>query len=446
MPYAVFERLVAQVEHPRKFLLNYSGESTVYPKLIPAIRLARTTRAAVELVTALGAASNSLLEELSRSGLTRLTVSVHAADEARFAAIYRYGSLADVQVKLGRFLALARSVKDPPAVDLAFVAMQRNLDQLAGVAALAQEMGLREISIFPVIRRDEIPVSFPELDAASGATPSFRAAVARAIERVRAEQPRVHVTVCNPHFTMDDEPLGEVPSPCPGALPAGARIHSCEQNPWETVHVLANGDVVACEVHDRHPLGNIARQPLAEIWHGEMYGRFRDAFGDGTLAECRTCPWKTAWVPGPLRSEILGARGRSSQMGYGCHEPAGEPHVWASQQAVATLQPRPGSSVLHVHGMLPPGPDGFNRLGVRCNGTCSGEVVNRDRQMLEFGEDLRMPLGAREPWEIEFRTEYVHARQATNATSASHSPWRHHCPRLILGGCGGNAPHLTRFS
>jgi uncharacterized Fe-S cluster-containing radical SAM superfamily enzyme len=99
MPYAVFERLVAQVEHPRKFLLNYSGESTVYPKLIPDIQLPRTTGAAVELVTALGAASNSLLEELSRSGLTRLTVSVHAADEARFAAVYRYGSLADVQVR-----------------------------------------------------------------------------------------------------------------------------------------------------------------------------------------------------------------------------------------------------------------------------------------------------------------------------------------------------------
>jgi hypothetical protein len=35
-------------------------------------------------------------------------------------------------------------------------------------------------------------------------------------------------------------------------------------------------------------------------------------------------------------------------------------------------------------------------------------ILNRDHQMLEFGEDLTMPLGAREPWEIEFRTEYVH--------------------------------------
>jgi MoaA/NifB/PqqE/SkfB family radical SAM enzyme len=132
MPYGVFEALVAQVERPRKFLLNYSRESTVYPNLIPAIRLARSTGADVELVTALGAAGDSLIKELSLSGLTRLTVSIHGAEEARFAAIYRYGSLADVRAKLGRFLALVRCLERPPAVDLAFVAMQRNLDELAG--------------------------------------------------------------------------------------------------------------------------------------------------------------------------------------------------------------------------------------------------------------------------------------------------------------------------
>ena len=43
MPFPLFESLVRQVIDPRAFLLNYSGESTVYPDLIPAIRLARST-------------------------------------------------------------------------------------------------------------------------------------------------------------------------------------------------------------------------------------------------------------------------------------------------------------------------------------------------------------------------------------------------------------------
>lgn len=44
MPYGLFESLVRQISDPRTFLLNYSGESTVYPDLIPAMRLARSHR------------------------------------------------------------------------------------------------------------------------------------------------------------------------------------------------------------------------------------------------------------------------------------------------------------------------------------------------------------------------------------------------------------------
>jgi MoaA/NifB/PqqE/SkfB family radical SAM enzyme/GT2 family glycosyltransferase len=408
MPYALFERLVMQVKDPRKFLLNYSGESTVYPDLISAIRLARSTGAAVELVTALAAAGDTLVDELARSGVTRLTVSIHATDEARFAEIYRYGSFAALRAKLARFVSIATRVENPPAVDLAFVAMQRNLDDLDGVADLAQEMGLRSISIFPVIRRDQIPVFFPELDATGDATLLFRDAIARTIERVRSRQPEIDLAVCNPRFTMNDAPLGEAPSPWPGALPAGAAIHSCEQNPWETAHVLANGDVVACEVHDRQPLGNLARQSLADVWDGEAYRRFRAAYRDGSLAECRTCPWKTAWLPGPLRSEILGARGRSAQMEYGWHEPEGGSHLWASQQAILTLQRRHESSVLHINGLLPSVPDGRNRLEVWCDGALAGEVVNQGQEMLSFGVDMTLPAGKPGPSEIEFRTDYVY--------------------------------------
>src|SRR5579871_6702387 len=69
MPYAMFESLVRQVSSPRIFRLNYSGESTVYPDLIRAIRLARSSGAFVELVSALASASDALLEELAGSGL-----------------------------------------------------------------------------------------------------------------------------------------------------------------------------------------------------------------------------------------------------------------------------------------------------------------------------------------------------------------------------------------
>ena len=127
MPFALFESLVRQVVDPVAFLLNYSGESTVYPDLIPAIRLARSTGAFVELVSALGCAPESMLRDLSRSGLNRLTVSIDAVDGRQYEEIYRYGTFENLRERLMRFLELCRETPQPPIVDLAFVAMDRNL-------------------------------------------------------------------------------------------------------------------------------------------------------------------------------------------------------------------------------------------------------------------------------------------------------------------------------
>jgi MoaA/NifB/PqqE/SkfB family radical SAM enzyme len=249
MSWELFESLVRQVSNPRTFLLNYSGESTVYPQLIPAIRLARSTGAFVELVSALVNVSDATLPELCKSGLSRLTVSVHSTDAARYTEIYRYGSFQALRGKLARFVELCGERPVPPIVDLAFVAMDSNLHDLPGVAALAQSLGLSGVSVFPVMRRDEIPIQFPsELARPDVYHEDFRRRVTATVERATSESPKVAIAICNAAFNNGDAHLGEVPIPYPGPLPPDARIHSCEQNPWETAHELSNGDEVACEV------------------------------------------------------------------------------------------------------------------------------------------------------------------------------------------------------
>src|SRR5215831_829857 len=155
-PFAMFESLVNGIQDARRFVLNYSGESAVYPDLIPAIQRARATGAYVELVSILVTAPEWMVDALGESGLNRLTVSVHAADETKYAEIYRYGSLAALRSRLERIVR-----HGAPSVDLAFVAMDSNLSQLGGVAALAESVGIERLSIFPVIRRDEITEQFP---------------------------------------------------------------------------------------------------------------------------------------------------------------------------------------------------------------------------------------------------------------------------------------------
>jgi len=410
MPYGLFESLVGQISDARSFCLNYSGESTVYPELIPAIRLARATGALVELVSALVCVPESMLGDLSESGLTRLTVSIHAVDASKYAEIYRYGSFETLRRRLGRFLELCRGSQSAPSVDIAFVAMDRNLAELPALAAFVESLGLRNISVFPVIRRDEIPIQFPgEMTPAGAHRREFQARLRSMLDQARAAFPEVSLTVSNPLFTAGEPCLGEVPNPYPGLLPADGRIYSCEQNPWETAHVLSNGDVVACEALDKSPLGNLARQSLVEIWHGDPYRHFRDGYRRGTVPECRSCPWKTAYRPGPMRSEIIGSRGRSAQLVHGWHDPSDEGHIWSSQQAMAALLPRAGSRVLQVAGMLPPGPkDDPNRLVVCCNGKEIGEIVNPGRETIPFDLDLPVEDGAPDSWSVEFRTRHVY--------------------------------------
>jgi MoaA/NifB/PqqE/SkfB family radical SAM enzyme len=199
MPFALFESLVRQVSDPRTFLLNYSGESTVYPDLIAAIRLARSTGAAVELVSALASAPEALVDELGAAGLTRLTVSVHAAADTAFTDIYRHGSFTALRARLERLVRSGGEAPRPATIDLAFVAMERNLAQLAGVAELARELGLRSVSIFPVIRRDEIPIVFPrELTASGSHTAKFRRQLNQLVESLRQRHREIGFVICNP--------------------------------------------------------------------------------------------------------------------------------------------------------------------------------------------------------------------------------------------------------
>src|SRR5207245_6236499 len=126
--------------------------------------------------------------------------------------------------------------------------------------------------------------------------PDFRRRLTATLEEVRKVHPGVRLTVCNPSFVVSNPCLGQTPAPYPAALPAEARIHSCEQNPWETAHVLSNGAVVVCEVLDSVAVGNLHERPIEEIWQGEAYQRFRQRYHHGEVPECRTCPWKEAYL------------------------------------------------------------------------------------------------------------------------------------------------------
>ncbi|MEZ5399131.1 MAG: SPASM domain-containing protein [Bryobacteraceae bacterium] len=401
MPFELYRGLIAQLEQPEVIRLNYSGESGHYPRLAEAVELASSTGAATELVTALASIPPRQLNALAAGPLDRLSVSLHTLDHAEFAELYRFGSL---EALLRNLDALALAASRKLTIDLAFVAMDRNLGQLGAIAALARARGIGTVHVHPVLRRDAILVEFPsELDGGR-MRPAFKQRLSAAVAEAEAANPGVKIAVANPD-AAGSGCLAASPAQYPGELPGNARIWSCEQSPWRTMHVLSNGDVVPCEVHDKRVLGSLTRASLREIWNGAGYRGFRVAFHRGELAECRRCPWKTAYAPERPRYYVSAAHGASAQLTGGWHAEESQGVVWSHRRATAVLGRRPGASAVRIRGYLPPGSAGHgNRLSIGCNGRLAANVENRTTDIMEFDRAFPVFDSGRDIWDLAFET------------------------------------------
>ncbi|MGH9666200.1 MAG: SPASM domain-containing protein, partial [Bryobacteraceae bacterium] len=363
MNFALYESLIAQLRQPETIRLNYSGESTHYPRLADAIRLAGGTGAATELVSALASATPPILQALVDHGLHRLSVSLHSLDTNQFRRIYGFKDISDTFRNLDalRQYKLDRG-SQYPEIDFAFVAMQENLSQLIQVAEYGRAVGVKHISVHPVIRRSTIPIQFPnELDEGGQLKSGFAALLQAEVEKAAARIPDVSITIARPD---------RVPNM------AVAGITTCEQNPWETVHVLAGGEIVVCEAQDHHEMGNLQRQSLADIWTGPAYAEFRRQYSNGGNATCMACPWRRTAAARPGESVTI----------RGWHPSVGETVRWSGVDAALAVTVQPGVSAICIAGLLPPAPDGRgpNRLTIRRGGSASVPVVNGTTDLLAF--------------------------------------------------------------
>ncbi len=419
LDFELYKRLIGELESPDFIGLNYSGESIYYPQLQEAIRLAVGTGAATELVTAFPAISLPVLERIVESGLDRLAVSLHTMDSRQYDRIYRFGSLDLLKQRIDDFLELRSKLGvTRPRLDLCFVAMSENLDQLPRVAEYAQRLGVAEVSVHPVIGRHLVAHDFSRELSSNRLTSEFREALRATVQEARAECPNVAVDVLNPD--IDPTPcVSHTPAYYAPPLPADARIYTCDQSPFESVHVLASGTVAVCEVHDEVPMGNLHQQSLREIWHGDAYREFRRRYVEGTVEGCRTCVWKFAYVPEEWRSSLVVADGMSPQLIRGWHGHEGQGIVWSKRQALLALGNPHGGTSVRIVGVLPHGPGGgANSVTVSCQGALIGEITNETREFASFDTTLPLPAASDGVW-LSLGVAHTHRPSLHGASSDS---------------------------
>jgi GT2 family glycosyltransferase len=315
-------------------------------------------------VASLESIATQRLEDLAASGLDRLTISFDGLDEGG-------GILAETGTKLPEYLRKrANAHTARPSIDFCFVARPENLDQLPSVARYAAELGAERLLIRPATRRGEI--------ANSVLCPGFNRNLAAAAVDLMTGFPALRVSF-SPEELVSETPPGDLPRNFADELPPGARILTCDQNPWETVRVLANGDVVTCEVRDDSPLGNLATKPLAEIWHGAEYRAFRGQYAANCAVQCRSCPYKIAYRPGPLKALVRAEGDPRLQLPAGWHHSGGET-IWSRRRSLAMLPAMGRKTEVVIRGLLPPAGDGRrNALTISSQGKRLGTVVNAGR-------------------------------------------------------------------
>jgi radical SAM protein with 4Fe4S-binding SPASM domain len=227
-------------------------------------------------------------DRLVRAGLAWLHISLDGARAETYEAIRGRGDFGQVVRNIKALVAVKRELrKASPRLQLNFVAMRRNVEELPELVRLVADWGLERLWV------QNLSHTFDDTDAsgAYGGIRRFaarealwsaddRELVSRTFAAARAKAERLGVPLRLPRFERavhSSRPAGE-----PG----------CDW-PWTSAYVTHDGKVQPCCMvmgSDRAALGDLGTSSFVEIWNGEQYQAFRQALKtDKPPTVCRGC-------------------------------------------------------------------------------------------------------------------------------------------------------------
>jgi radical SAM protein with 4Fe4S-binding SPASM domain len=202
---------------------------------------------------------------LIRSGLHYIMISLDGATQTALESFRVGAKLTTILESLRVFMEERRRLgRRFPIVEIQFLEMKDNQDELPLVEELAAQLGISRVSTMKL----GIPLILPNF-------------------KELAE--RLYPEPINPKMVVRDDRGWYLRGPAPNYC---ARLLEYPVISWEgNVHPCSKDLLYA------HPLGNIHEQSLEQIWFGEPYRRFRDqvAADQSRIDICRTCPDGRPW-------------------------------------------------------------------------------------------------------------------------------------------------------
>jgi radical SAM protein with 4Fe4S-binding SPASM domain len=227
-------------------------------------------------------------ERLVEAGLSWLHVSLDGARAETYQTIRGRGDFGRVVKNIkGLVAAKRRRQAARPRLQLNFVAMRRNVQELPELVRLVADWGLERLWV------QNLSHSFDDTDP-SGSYADIRGFAAQ--EALWSTDDRELVARVFGAARAEAERLG-VPLRLPG-LEEPLRMSRAPDEPgcgwpWESAYVTHDGKVQPCCMvmgSDRATLGDLRTSSFVEIWNGERYQAFRQALKtDRPPAVCQGC-------------------------------------------------------------------------------------------------------------------------------------------------------------
>ncbi len=249
-----------------------------------------------------------VVRALFETGCDEICVSLNTAEAASYAAMMQTGAknFDRVVENVRRAAAIKRATGSDCLIKVQFLVYQDNFRQLPEMLRLFRETGadrfwlngLYPVRPMPRMTDDEIAEMirlyeallaedyFERLERFSFWERAIAERIAEAERRVFAAAP-IAVRARVKYRQLFDGAARRARK--------ASELHEFCLVGWYSMTINANGDAATCCILQDHTLGNVATTPLAEIWAGPRYSRFR--------AELR---------------EIMARRGRVDDLGHAC--------------------------------------------------------------------------------------------------------------------------------
>ena len=268
----LFHRLLGELPGLTRLTLQGLGEPLLSPYLMEMIDAAVRRRITVGFNTNATLLNRRRAEELVRSRVDWLHVSLDGADAATYEAVRDGADFGTVVANLARLASVKRSTGSAtPWIRVVFVAMRDNVAQLPDLVRLLSRIGVDELHV------QNLSHDFSDADPDDryGEIRSFTAGQAlwtgADTERARAAFTDAARVARDLNLRLRLPRLG---APAAPAAPDGP---GCSW-PWDAAYVTSAGVVQPCCMvmgDDRVALGRLSEHNFTDIWYGEPYREFR---------------------------------------------------------------------------------------------------------------------------------------------------------------------------